>query len=77
LPRVTKSVIFPSNYFLPELRGEIRAIRKATLIKEIIKDKDAIRLEGYSNMLFVSDKIKNLFEKSGFTGASFVEVDAT
>lgn len=63
--------VFPDDYFLPERRGLVRAIRKPVLIKSAIAEYDVFRLAEYDIMHFVSDRFKHVFEAGEFTGYAF------
>lgn len=66
--------VFPDDYFLPERRGRIRAVRKAVLIENSLYESDIIRLGEYDVSIYVSQKFKDAFVNGNFTGYSFHEV---
>lgn len=63
--------LFPSDYFLPSRRGEVRAIRKAVLRASALEGLDFARLQDYPMDLYVSERFKEVFERGSFTGCSF------
>lgn len=69
--------LLPADYFIPEMRGLISGIRKACLKKEYLNDLDIFRLADYPFMIFVSGRVKDIFIKNNFTGASFSKVECT
>jgi len=67
--------LFPDDYVLPQRRGMVRAIRRPVLDARSILDTDFLRLNEYPFQLFVSDRVRGIFEKGRFTGWSFREVE--
>ncbi len=65
---------FPEDYFLPERRGMIRGIRRATLLKSALDGLQVIRLKEYPRSIYVSDEFKAVFESGAFTGYSFHQI---
>lgn len=57
------------------MRGKIAGIVKYVLFKDRLRNLNIIRLADYKQAFFVSEKIKNIFEKNKFTGYSFKEVE--
>jgi hypothetical protein len=69
--------VFADDYFLPQRRGQISALRKPVLVKASLSGCDLFRIEGYRVAYFVSERVKDVFEHRGFTGLSFREVALT
>ncbi len=65
---------FPNDYFLPQRRGQIRALRKAVLERDALSGHDIIRLSEYKVAVYVSQHFVNAFEEDGFSGYSFRRV---
>jgi hypothetical protein len=63
--------VFPEDYFLPERRGLIRAIRRPVLVGAAVQNYDIFRLAEYHVMYFVSERFKVAFENGNFTGLAF------
>jgi hypothetical protein len=66
---------FPDDYFLPERRGRIRALRTPVLLKQALDGCDVMRLEEFLPAIYVSERFKCVFEKHRLTGFSFHEVE--
>lgn len=66
--------LFPADYFLPERIGQIRAIRKSTLIGSEIERFTIFRLLSFLPRIYVAQLFKDVFEAGQFTGYSFSEV---
>ncbi|RJQ27969.1 MAG: hypothetical protein C4589_07420 [Peptococcaceae bacterium] len=66
--------LYPDDYFLPERRGKVRAVRRPVLRYKVIEGCDILRLKEYKVMILVSERFRNLFVANGFTGYSFYEV---
>jgi hypothetical protein len=66
--------LFPGDYFIPERRGTIRGLRRAVLDLNLLDNCDIFRLSAYLPNIYVSEKIKVIFEGHYFTGYSFREV---
>lgn len=67
--------LFPNDYFLPERRGQFRAIRKAVLRRASLSEHDIIRLKEFELNIYVSERFKKVFEEGKFTGYSFHECE--
>lgn len=65
--------VFPVDYFLKERRGRIRALRRATLFANALRDTDAFRLDEYPQRAYVSERFVRIFDGERCTGLSFVE----
>jgi hypothetical protein len=69
--------IFAEDYFIPERRGSISAIRKAVLIRNKLMGLDVFRLSEFPLYEIVSQRFKDMFENGRFTGYSFQKLSAT
>ena len=69
--------VFPGDYFLPDRRGKICAVRRATLVARALEGCDAVRLDGFFVSVYVSERFKDAFETGGFTGYSFHQVSSS
>jgi len=67
--------LFPNDYVVPQRRGMIRAIRHPVLDPRSILHTDFLRLNEYPFQLFVSERVRGVFEKGRFTGWSFREIE--
>lgn len=67
--------LFPEDYVLPQRRGMVRAVRRPVLDARSLLDTDFVRLNEYPFQLFVSERVRDLFEKGRFTGWAFREVE--
>lgn len=65
--------LYPDDYFLPERRGRVRAVRLPVLRYKVIEGYDIFLLQGWEE-IYVSERFRNLFVANGFTGYSFYEV---
>lgn len=70
----SKYELYGKDFLNPNKRGQISGVRKFVLIKERLLGYDIIRLKEYKQRFFVSEKFRDVFESSGFTGYSFREV---
>jgi hypothetical protein len=69
-------VRYGDDYFLEQRRGQIRSLVRPVLRASVIVERDVVRLEEYKSALYVSPLFKSVFEEGGFTGYSFVPVEA-
>jgi hypothetical protein len=67
--------VFPADYFLAERRGNIRAIRRATLLSAGVQGTDMLRLEEYRASEYVSERFVDAFVGGQFSGLGFVPID--
>jgi len=67
--------LFPDDYVIPRRRGMVRAVRWPVLCERSLVDTDFLRLNEYPVQLFVSERVRDLFEKGRFTGWTFREVE--
>jgi len=67
--------VFPADYVIPQRRGMVRAVRWPVLVAQTILDTDFLRLNEYPFPLYVSERVREIFENGGFTGWSFREVE--
>jgi hypothetical protein len=67
---------YGDDYFLEERRGKISNLMRPVLRASALLGRDIVRLEGYEASVFVSPLFKQVFEQRGFTGYSFVQVEA-
>lgn len=67
--------VFPDDYVIPQRRGMVRALRWPVLNARRIIDTDFLRLNEYPFPLYVSERVRGIFEKGGFSGWSFREVE--
>ena len=67
--------VFPEDYVLPQRRGMVRALRRPVLTSQCLSGTDLLRLDEYPFQLFASERLQGMFEKAGFTGWSFREVE--
>jgi len=67
--------LFPEDYVVPRRRGMVRAVRRPVLNESSLLDTDFLRLNEYPFQLFVSERVRNIFEKGRFTGWSFREIE--
>jgi hypothetical protein len=65
---------FPDDYFLPERRGRIRAVRMPILRGSSLGGCDIFRLDEYPVKFFVSQRFRDQFELGKFTGMEFAEI---
>ena len=65
---------FPEDYFLPQRRWRIRCVKDPVLIRSVLARCDVIRLSGYTEPIYVSERFVLFFEAERFTGYSFHEV---
>ena len=68
---------FKEDFPNPNVRGKIAGVTKFVLYKKYLTGMDIIRLSDYKRSFFVSEKIKELFEKNNFTGYSFKQIELT
>jgi len=66
---------FSEDFPNPYVRGKIAGVKKYVLQADKLIGLDIIRLKEYKQSFFVSEKFKDVFKKSKFTGYSFREVE--
>ena len=66
--------VFPSDYFLPDRRGKVSGLRRATLLWSHLRNCDVLRLAQYPASIYVSERFKSAFEQEGCSGYSFEPV---
>ncbi len=69
--------VFPDEYFLPERRGRLRALKRVVLNAEHLGGGDVLRAKEYPQSLFVNDRFKRAFEGGRFSGLSFRPVEVS
>jgi hypothetical protein len=69
--------VFPPDYFLPERRGRVRAIRRPVLVGAALRDTDMLRLDEFWFSEFVSERFVDVFKRNSFTGLGFVPVEVS
>jgi hypothetical protein len=65
---------FPDDYFIPERRGGLTRLKKVTVKADALQGHDVIRLKESPIHVCVSERFRNMFVASGFTGLSFHEM---
>jgi hypothetical protein len=75
--RLSKYDVFPDDYFLPQRRGQIRAIKTPVLMRGALVAFDIIRLAPYKAPIYVSERFVRAFEAIDCTGFSFHEVETS
>ena len=65
------------DWVVPARCGQISGIRKAVLRRDALVGFDIIRLDEFTQSLFVSERFKAEFEASKLTGYSFATVNLT
>jgi len=66
--------VFPAEEPFLDRAGQVEGIRKAVLLADAIAGYDIFRLQEYPLTSYASERFKNLFLVSGFTGFGFREV---
>jgi hypothetical protein len=66
--------VFSSDYFLPDRRGRVSGVRRATLLWSHLRNCDVLRLAQYPASIYVSERFKSAFELEGCSGYSFEPV---
>lgn len=67
--------IFSDDFPNPNVRGKIAGVKKFALRNNNLFNCDIFRLVEYNQRFFITEKIKNLFNKRGYTGYSFIEIE--
>ena len=67
--------VYADDYFLPQRRGQISAVRKPVFMASCLEGCDIFRLDGYLVAYYVSERFKKAFEQGRFTGYSFREIE--
>jgi hypothetical protein len=75
--RLSNFDVFPDDYFLPQRRGQIRAIKKPVLMRGALIAFHIIRLAQYKAPIYVSERFVRAFEFIDCTGFSFHEVETS
>lgn len=68
---------YPEDYFLPGRRGDVSGVRRAVLLAPKLQGRDVIRLAEFPLDIFVSEAFRSAFERGGFTGYSFTQVEVS
>ena len=64
---------FPQDYFDPNRRRDIRALRRHGLRASALDGVEVFRLAGFSVAWYASERFRSLFRKGGFVGHGFTE----
>jgi hypothetical protein len=66
--------VYPQDYFLPQRRGQVSGVRVPVLMRSELASTDILRLDEYAHPLYVSERLKNIFEAERFSGWTFREI---
>lgn len=66
--------VYPDDYFLPERRGRVRAVRITVLRRAALAGTDLIRLADSRASVYASERFRQVFDEDSCTGLSFREV---
>lgn len=66
--------VYPDDYFLPERRGRVRAVRMPVLRRAALAGTDLARLAEVPAAACASERFRRVFDEDSCTGLSFREV---